>query len=211
MGDPKKHRKKYKTPSHRWLKSRIESEKVITEQYGLKNKKEIYRFESKVRGFSEQAKKLIRDRGSEQARKEEKQLLDKLVRWGLLGIGCKIEDVLDLTVQNLLDRRLQTIVYRLGLAISVSQARQFIVHGHVFVNGKKVDVPCYIVLKSEEGLVNYNPGSSLNKEDHPERVKKMVIEKKEEVETDEKVSKGSVEAPKELVKEVNVNKLEAKV
>ncbi|MDP7610203.1 MAG: 30S ribosomal protein S4, partial [Candidatus Woesearchaeota archaeon] len=43
MGDPKKQRKKYSKPSHPWQTERIEVEKVLMKEYGLKNKKEIWR------------------------------------------------------------------------------------------------------------------------------------------------------------------------
>lgn len=173
MGDPRKHRPKFKTPLKRWDKKRIEDEKIIIEQYGLKNKREIYKAESKIRAFGAQAKRLIRERGAEQAQKEEKQLLDKLVKWGLLEIGCKLEDVLGLTVHNLLDRRLQTIVFKKGLSTSVKQARQFITHGHVAIKNQKIDIPSYIVLKEEQNTIEFNQKSTLADPEHPERSKKV--------------------------------------
>lgn len=46
---------------------------------------------------------------------------------------------------KLLERRLDNLVYRLGLASSIRQARQMVVHGHILVNGKKVDRPSFLV------------------------------------------------------------------
>ncbi len=46
---------------------------------------------------------------------------------------------------KILERRLDNLVYRLGLASSIRQARQMVVHGHILVNGKKVDRPSYLV------------------------------------------------------------------
>ena len=46
---------------------------------------------------------------------------------------------------TLLERRLDNVVYRLRFAVSRSQARQIVLHGHVLVNGKKVSVPSYLV------------------------------------------------------------------
>src|SRR5690554_4664972 len=46
---------------------------------------------------------------------------------------------------KILERRLDNLVYRLGLASSIRQARQMVVHGHILVNGRKVDIPSYIV------------------------------------------------------------------
>ncbi len=58
---------------------------------------------------------------------------------------------------QLLERRLDNVVYRLGFASTRRQARQFVVHGHIFVNGRRVDVPGYEV---EEGdIVEIAPSS----------------------------------------------------
>lgn len=46
---------------------------------------------------------------------------------------------------QLLERRLDNVVYRLGLGASRPQARQLVRHGHILVNGKKVDIPSYLV------------------------------------------------------------------
>jgi small subunit ribosomal protein S4 len=47
------------------------------------------------------------------------------------------------TLLQLLERRLDNVVYRLGLSTSRAQARQFVRHGHFLVNGRKVDIPSY--------------------------------------------------------------------
>jgi small subunit ribosomal protein S4 len=49
-----------------------------------------------------------------------------------------------------LERRLDNVVYRLGFAVARRQARQLVRHGHVMVNGKKVDIPSYQVAAGEE-------------------------------------------------------------
>jgi len=54
------------------------------------------------------------------------------------------------TLLQLLERRLDNVVYRLGLATSRAQARQFVRHGHVLVNGKKVNIPSYQVVTGQE-------------------------------------------------------------
>ena len=109
MGDPKKPRKKYSTPGHPWIKERIDKERGIIKVYGLKNKKEIWKSESVLKRFREQAKRLISD-VTEQGKKEEKQLLSKLIRLGLVKDGCKIEDILDLGLEDILEKRLQTLL-----------------------------------------------------------------------------------------------------
>jgi len=153
MGDPKKPKKKYSTPRHPWEKERIDVEKTLMKQYGLTNKKEIWRINSLLSKFKGQAKKCAAA-DTDQLMKERKQLLDRLKRLGLLGPEGTHEDVLGLNVDDLLKRRLQTIVTERKLATTVKQARQFIVHGHVSVNKKRVTVPSYIVPVEEEATIS---------------------------------------------------------
>ncbi|MFW6304218.1 MAG: 30S ribosomal protein S4 [Candidatus Saliniplasma sp.] len=80
-----------------------------------------------------------------------------------------LNDILNLTVENLLNRRLQTIVYHKGLSHSPKQARQFITHGHIKVNGRRVTIPSYIVGREEEPTIEYHDSSPLSDELHPER------------------------------------------
>jgi small subunit ribosomal protein S4 len=49
------------------------------------------------------------------------------------------------TLLQLLEARIDNVVYRLGFATSRKQARQLVLHGHFTVNGKKVTVPSYLV------------------------------------------------------------------
>jgi small subunit ribosomal protein S4 len=51
---------------------------------------------------------------------------------------------------SLLERRLDNVVYRLGYATSRAQARQFVTHGHILVNGRKVDIPSFQVKVGDE-------------------------------------------------------------
>ncbi len=198
MGQTKRLKKKYETPSHPWQKDRILEEKEYMREYGFRNKKEIWREISKLRKARTQAKKLIADKLSEQARKEERQLLDRLIRYGLLTKDSKLEDVLGLKAKDFFERRLQTLVYKKGLARSVKQARQFIVHGHIMVGENKVTAPSYMVSLEEESMIMFNPRSTLAKEDHPERaVKQEVPEVKKDKKVEEKVEKVSEEETKE--------------
>jgi len=182
MGDPKKQRKKYQTPSHPWERDRIEKEKILTENYGLKNKKEIWKAQSMLRKFTAQTKKLIATH-TEQAKKEEQQLLSKLFKYNLITKDAKIEDVLAIDINKILERRLQTMVFKKNIARTPNQSRQFITHGHIFVDNKKVDVPSYLISRDEENKISINPSSTLSKDDHPERKikpKKVKKESKEE-------------------------------
>ena len=80
----------------------------------------------------------------------EESFLEKLVKYGLLSEGNTLDDVLSLTPEKFLERRLQTILVRKGLCTTPRQSRQMIVHGHVRINGKRISYPSYLVTKSEE-------------------------------------------------------------
>jgi len=197
MGDPRRIRSKFQTPTHPWQRERIDEERVLTNEYGLKNKKEIWKIRSKLRNFLMQTKKLVA-LTSKQAEKERKQLLDKVQRIGLLSAGAPLADILGLKVNDLMNRRLQTLVQKRGMARTVKQARQFIVHEHILVNNKKVTSPSYIVSVEEEPTIAFAPNAPLAKEDHPERVPPEKPTPKEKMDIEEKVEekKESKEAPK---------------
>ena len=80
-----------------------------------------------------------------------------------------LEDVLRMTPENILDRRLQTQVYLQGLASTAKQARQLIIHGHISVEGAVTRVPGMLVTKLQEKNITYSPASALNSDLHPVR------------------------------------------
>jgi len=201
MGDPKFPSKHYNTPSHPWQKVRIEEERTLIHQYGLKNKKEIWKANTKIRSMRRQARKLTATSGDEQAQKEKNLLLSKLNRLGMLDQESGLEDVLRMTPENILDRRLQTQVYLQGLASTAKQARQLIIHGHISVEGAVTRVPGMLVTKLQEKNITYSPSSALNSDLHPVRPgaqktyedspssdEEELVEEK--TETEEKTEKG---------------------
>ena len=173
MGDPKFSRRSYDTPSHPWQGERIKAEVVLVKSYGLKNKTEVWKAQSVLRNYRKQARELqaLLRGGDAQAKKEADALLNKCGRIGVLPLeGATLNDILALTEKNILGRRLQTIVYEKGLASTITQARQMIVHGHIFMNGHKVTVPGYIVTRNEESSIEFNPASPYTDEMHPMRI-----------------------------------------
>jgi len=66
------------------------------------------------------------------------------------GIASKKKGVTGEVLLQLLERRLDNVLYRLGFASSRSQARQFVAYGHVMVNGKKLDIPSYLVKSGDK-------------------------------------------------------------
>ena len=173
MGDPKFSRRSYDTPSHPWQGERIKAEVVLVNQYGLKNKTEVWKAQTILRNFRGQSRELqARLRGGEaQAKIESEALIAKCGRMGLLPMeGATLNDILTLNEESILARRLQTIVFEKGMASTVGQARQMIVHGHIFMNGHRVTVPGYIVTRKEESSIMYDPASPFNDEMHPMRI-----------------------------------------
>jgi len=109
------------------------------------------------RRIARQSRRLSKERAAE----VQDTLSKKLIKLGVIGPEARFEDVLSLTVEDLLKRRLQSIVFEKGFAKTIYQARQFIVHGHIQVLGKKIDAPSYIVKKEEEDFIGYAPSSPL--------------------------------------------------
>ena len=163
MGSPKKARKKYDTPPHPWNADRIKSENRLMSKYGLKNKKEIWKADTLVRNYSRSARYLL-GFSQDEVEVPRRELLGHLVREGVLPEDAQLDSILDLTVEDILRRRLQTIVYQKGLARTAKEARMFIVHGHIAINGKKVDSPSYVVQKGEEDLIGFYRSSPVAKQ-----------------------------------------------
>ena len=145
----KKSRKKFEKPLRPWDKTRIEEERKISQDYGLRRKKEIWRIESILRNYRRIARQLAASGNKE----KEKILLEKVFKMGLINKGDGLDDVLALTTEKLLERRLQTMVFKKGLASTPKQARQFIVHGHVAVDGRKVRWPSMLVPLADENKI----------------------------------------------------------
>lgn len=162
MGDPRRQKKKFRKPKHPFQKERIREELEFLGKYGLRNKREYWKARTILanwRNLARQSRRLTR----EQAVEVQQKLIDKLNRLGIIGSEAKFEDVLLLTVEDVLKRRLQTLVYEKGFASTVYQARQHIVHGHIQVAGKKIDAPSYLVKFKEEDYIDYTPSSPLSK------------------------------------------------
>jgi small subunit ribosomal protein S4 len=177
MGDPRKLRKKYTPPKHPWESERLAEEKKIVESFGLKNKKEIWRADSTIRKFRYLARGLV-GIPINQRKGEEEKLLSKLQKLGLLKESATLDDALSLKTEDLLARRLQTLVWRKGLATTLTQARQFITHGHISVNKRRVDAPGVMIgNEAETGIDWYGKPMEIAKK--PE-VAPVVPEKKEE-------------------------------
>ncbi|MCK4492217.1 MAG: 30S ribosomal protein S4 [Candidatus Altiarchaeales archaeon] len=145
MGDPRKHRRKYARPKHLWKEERLVEETGLCKKYGLTNRKEIWRVKHTADNFRKQARKLLTASDEEASKK----LLGRLNRLGIPDM-TSLESVLRLSTEDLLERRLQTMIYKKGIVNTINQARQFVIHGHVMVGNSVVGVPSYMVTKNQE-------------------------------------------------------------
>ena len=157
----RRQRKTFSRPTKRWDKSRIDSEVRLLRDYGLKNKRELWKAKDIVTKFRARARKLFGD----DTGKEE--LFAKLHKLGIFKKEATLDDVLGLTVESILERRLQTLVLRKGLAGTPGQARQMIAHRHVMLGGRVDDVPGYLVTVTEEKTIEFSPNSPVSDRDHP--------------------------------------------
>lgn len=159
MGDPKKARKQYSRPRSPWRADQLAQELYLLGTFGLRNKRELWKAQTDLSRVRKQARTLfaatvvVRER-------EEKKLLDSLRRKGLVGEASTLDDILSLTVEDVLGRRLQTMVFKKGMALSPLHSRQLIVHGHVSVGERVITVPGYAVGGKEEGTIKLIGGTA---------------------------------------------------
>jgi len=180
MGDPKKQRKKYETPRFLWRRDTLQEELKLLGQYGLRNKHELWRHETTLSKFRGIARSLI-SKTPEEREKMENELLTRLKKIGLLQETAALDNVLDLTIEDLLERRLQTIVFRKSFAKTAYQSRQLITHGHITIGNRRITIPSYIVSREQEPQIVYSPQSTLANPNHPTRQAMTVATKPIEV------------------------------
>ena len=152
MGDPKKARKQYSRPRSPWRADQLAQELYLLGTFGLRNKRELWKAQTQLSSVRKQARTLLAATEAVRLR-EEKKLLDSLRRRGLVHEGATLDDILSLTVEDMLTRRLQSMVFKKGMALSPLHSRQLIVHGHVMVGEKIITVPGYEVGGKEEGTI----------------------------------------------------------
>ena len=172
----KRKHKSYSRPKRPFDKLRIDEEKQIKKEFGLKNKKEIWKTEAKIKSIREKAKKLI------SAGKDQQELLFNKLRKIGLKVGS-ISDVLGLDKKDYLERRLQTILVKKKLATTTKSGRQLIVHKKVLVDGKVIDSPAYIVPVGLEDKISLKKKKKKIKieeaKEDSEEIKENIIEEKQ--------------------------------
>ena len=201
MGDPKYPRRVWRKPK-RPLNYELKMEELKTlGTFGLRTKRELWKAHTELSRVRQQARSLLSLRQEVRAEKEP-VLMKSLARIGLVSADSTLDDVLNLTAHDLLSRRLQTIVTKkLGFKTPY-QARQAVIHGHIMIGERKVDIPSYTVTVEEEESVHFAPESKIpamlekTKTETPETVTEDTAEEKVEAPAEEKV-----EAPAEETKD----------
>ncbi len=146
----KRKHKTYSRPKRPFDKARIEEEAKLKEEFGLKNKKEIWKADAKIKSIREKAKKLISsDEGEKQA------LFGRLKKIGF-NVNS-ISDVLSLDKRDYLRRRLQTVLVNKRMAHTPKGARQLITHKKVLIEGNSINSPSYIVPIDLENKISIKP------------------------------------------------------
>ncbi len=160
MGDPKNPRRVWRKPK-RPLNYDLKMEELKTlGTFGLRTKRELWKAHTELSRVRHQARSLLALR-QETREKKEPILMKSLARVGLVSQDSTLDDVLNLQVTDLLSRRLQTIVLKkLGFKTPY-QARQAVIHGHVMIKDRIIDIPSYTVTVEEENNIRFSPESKL--------------------------------------------------
>ena len=161
MGDPKTSRKVWKKPK-RPLNYDLKMDELKTlGTFGLKTKQELWKTQTELSRVRLQARSLLALRQEERKRKEP-ILMQSLTKIGLVDEGSTLDDVLNLQINDLLSRRLQTITQKKLFFKTPYQARQAIVHGHIMIGDNVVRQPSYVVKTVEENKIHLTPESHFN-------------------------------------------------
>jgi len=160
MGDPKYPRKAWRKPK-RPLNYELKMEELKTlGTFGLRTKRELWKAHTELSRVRHQARSLLALRQEEREEKEP-ILMKSLARIGLVSSDATLDDVLNLNANDLLSRRLQTLVTKKFGFKTPYQARQAVIHGHIMIGDRKVDIPSYTVTVEEENNVHFAPESKI--------------------------------------------------
>ena len=196
MGDPKYPRRVWRKPK-RPLNYELKMEELKTlGTFGLRTKRELWKAHTELSRVRHQARSLLALRQEVRAEKEP-ILMRSLTRIGLVSNDATLDDVLNLNVDNLLSRRLQTIVSKkLGFKTPY-QARQAVIHGHIMIGDRKINIPSYTVTVKEEESIHFTPESNI-----PEMLKETKSETLDEEEPKTETA-DEKEAPAKVPKDKN--------
>lgn len=198
MGDPKYPRRAWRKPK-RPLNYDLKMEELKTlGTFGLRTKRELWKAHTKLSSVRHQARSLLALQQEVRERKEP-ILMKSLARIGLVSGDATLDDVLNLQVTDLLTRRLQTLVFKKFGFKTPYQARQAVVHGHIMIGDRVVDIPSYTVTTDEEDSIRFTPESKFP--EMLEKSKEKTSEPAPVEATEESQEDAGTEAPVEAVVE----------
>jgi small subunit ribosomal protein S4 len=177
MGTSKKQKKRYKHPLRTWDTTRIKRDKDLKKEHGFKTKRELWKMESKLRSIRKRARDLIALKALGKGSKEEKEFVRKISSSGLVDEKASLDDVLDLELEDLMGRRLQSVVFKKGMSRSIKEARQMIAHHHITIDKKLVDAPNYMVKRNEEEKIKFSSRSPFASKGAPTQDSNEVVAK----------------------------------
>ena len=156
--------KTYATPRRPYEKERLDQEMKLLGEYGLRCKREIWRVQLALAKVRKAARRLLTlDEHDPKRQFEGDALLRRLAKYGLLAEDEKsLDDVLSMSTQRLLERRLQTRIFRMNYAKSIHHARVLILQRHIRVGKQLVNVPSFMVRVDSEGHIDYAMHSPYN-------------------------------------------------
>jgi len=191
MGDPKYPRRAWRKPK-RPLNYDLKMEELKTlGTFGLRTKRELWKAHTKLSSVRKQARSLL---ALEQDIREEKEpiLMKSLAKIGLVSSDATLDDVLNLQVTDLLTRRLQTLVFKKFGFKTPYQARQAVVHRHIMIGDRVINIPSYTVTTLEEENIRFTPESKIP--EILEKIKDAQVESNQEAEiTSENASEDQPE------------------
>ncbi|BEI86190.1 hypothetical protein CcaverHIS002_0604770 [Cutaneotrichosporon cavernicola] len=155
---PRKQSKTYKVPKRPYEAARLDAELKLAGEYGLRNKREIWRIQLTLSKIRRAARELLKLDDKDPKRLfEGNALIRRLVRIGVLDDArMRLDYVLALKTEDFLERRLQTQVFKLGLAKSVHHARVLIRQRHIRVGKQVVNVPSFVVRLDSQKHIDYS-------------------------------------------------------
>ncbi|EFA77190.1 ribosomal protein 1024 [Heterostelium album PN500] len=149
------------TPRRPFEKERLDNELKIVGEYGLKNKSEVWRVQLALAKIRKSARELlVLDEKDSRRMFEGASLLRRLHKLGVLEESKnKLDYILNLKVQDFMERRLQTMVFKQGLAKSIHHARCLIKGRHIRVGKQLVNVASFLVRVDSQKHIGYHPNS----------------------------------------------------
>jgi small subunit ribosomal protein S4 len=153
LGAPRRNRKKFDKPKDIWNLARINADNALIKEYGLKNMSELWKVQSELSRIRGNVRLLLS--GATGTGNVEQALKNRLIKLGVIDKDTPVEKLLELSERSILDRRLESVVHKRGMARSMKQARQLITHGFISINGRKLTVPGYLVNAEEEHKIGY--------------------------------------------------------